>query len=148
MSLFGKPTWKQIIKKAASDVEFSNSAEVSLIESTEKALGIQLPQVLRELLLESDGVKANYGSEIIWSVTKIQQQNLLFRSDADFKKLYMPFDHLLFFGGDSGGDQFAFAIHADGKIHKHDIFRWKHESDERVWLANSLQVLFERKAFK
>ena len=148
MSLFGKPSWKQMIKKAASDAEFVNPAEAKQFESIEKLLGVQLPQVLRELLLESDGVKANYGAEIIWSGAEIQQQNQLFRSDKDFKQLYMPFDHLLFFGSDGGGDQFAFAIHADNQIHKHDIFRWKHETDERIWLANSLQIMFDRKAFK
>jgi hypothetical protein len=60
----------------------------------------------------------------------------------------MPFDHLLFFGAGAGGDRFAFAIHADGKIHKHDIFRWNHETDERVWIANSLETFFERRTFK
>ena len=75
--------------------------------------------------MESDGISAHYGAGIVWPASEIQQQNQTFRTDADFSRLYMPFDHLLFFGADGGGDQFAFAIHADGQIHKNDIFRWK-----------------------
>jgi hypothetical protein len=147
MPLFNTPNWKRLVKKAASDAEFASPASPSQLVTVEQALGIQLPSDLRELLLECDGVIAHY-SGIVWSSSEIQKQNLMFRADKDFKELYMPFNHLLFFGGDCGGDQFAFAIHADGQIHKHAIFRWKHETDERVWAANSLQIFFERKAFK
>ena len=148
MSSFSTPTWKQLAKKSASDATFASPASENQLVAVEQALNIQLPQALRELLLESDGITANYGSGIIWPSSQIQQRNLQFRNDVAFKELYMPFNHLLFFGEDGGGDQFAFAIHADGQIHKHDIFRWKHETDERVWAANSLQIFFERKAFK
>ena len=142
------PSWTRLIKKAASDAEFAGPASDSQLASVEQALGVQLPEDLRELLLESDGVKAHYGAGVVWSASEIQKQNQTFRADEDFKELYMPFDNLLFFGADGGGDQFAFAVHGDGRIHKRDIFRWKHESDERVWLANCLEALFERRAFK
>jgi hypothetical protein len=59
--------------------------------------------------------------------------------------LYMPFDHLLFFGDYGGGDQFAFPIHADGEIHKLDIFRWDHETDARSWYAGGLEQFFEHR---
>jgi len=129
-------SWKRLVEKVASDAEFAGPASDSQLDSVEQALGTQLPQDLRELLLEFDGVKAHYGAGVVWPASEIQKQNQMFRTDVDFKELYMPFDHLLFFGADGGGDQFAFAVHADGKIHKSDVFRWKHESDERVWLAN------------
>jgi len=137
-----------LVKKASSDAEFASPASESQLAAVEQSLAIQLPSDLRELLLEFDGVTAHYGSGLVWSASKILEQNQMFRTNEAFKELYMPFDHLLFFGADGGGDQFAFAIHADGQIHKRDIFRWKHESDERIWLANRLEVLFERKAFK
>jgi hypothetical protein len=142
------PSWKRLVKKAASDAEFAVPAADSQLASLERTLGTQLPPDLRELLLESDGVKAHYGAGVVWPASEIQKQNQMFRTDEDFKKLYMPFDNLLFFGGDGGGDQFAFPIHGDGQVHKRDIFRWKHESDERVWLANCLELFFERRAFK
>jgi len=142
------PSWKRLVKKVASEAEFASPAPESQLADVEQALGIQLPQDLRELLLECDGLTAHYGAGVVWPASEIQKQNQMFRTDEGFKELYMPFDHLLFFGADGGGDRFAFPIHADGQIHKRDIFRWKHESDERVWLANCLEVFFERKAFK
>ena len=87
---------------------------------------------------EADGVKADHGADVIWPISKIESENLAFRSNPDFRELYMPFDHLLFFADDGGGDQFAFAIHADGQVHKSDVFRWEHESDGRVWFATGL----------
>ena len=60
----------------------------------------------------------------------------------------MPFDDLLFFADDGGGDQFAFAIHADGQIHKPDVFRWEHESDGRVWFATGLSDYVSRRLSK
>lgn len=141
-------TWKPLIKKAASDAEFNEPASEQQLAAVEQALGVQLPQDLRELLLDSDGVRANYGAEVIWSSLEIQRQNKTYRSEMDFKELYMPFDHLLFFGEDGGGDLFAYAIQADGRIHNRDIFRWNHESDERLWSANCLEIFFDRKAFE
>ena len=37
---------------------------------------------------------------------------LIFRANADFAELYMPFDALLFFADAGNGDQFAYAIQA------------------------------------
>jgi cell wall assembly regulator SMI1 len=90
------PSWKKLVKKAASDAEFAGPASDSQLAAVEQALGIQLPQDLRELLLEFDGVTANYGAGVVWSASEIQKQNQMFRSDEGFKELYMPFDHLLF----------------------------------------------------
>jgi hypothetical protein len=148
MSPSSTPNWKQLIERAASDAEFASPASAGQLTAIEQSLGVQLPPALRELLLESDGVRAHYGAGVIWPSSMIQQQNLLFRTNEDFKPLYMPFDNLLFFGNDGGGDHFAYVIHADRQIHKDDIFRWKHESDSRVWLVNNLEIFFERKAFK
>lgn len=88
-------------------------------------------------------MKAHY-SEMIWPAAEIERRNREFRANPDFRSLYMPFDHLLFFGDDGGGDQFAFAIDADGEIRKLDVFRWEHESDSRSWFAGRLEQFFER----
>ncbi len=65
------------------------------------------------------------------------------RMTVAFKELYMPFDHLVFFGEDGGGDLFAFAVHADGRNHKDDIYRWDHETDGRSWYAACLEQFLE-----
>jgi hypothetical protein len=148
MPLINAPSWKRVVKKAASDAEFREPASDEQLASLERALGVQLPQDLRELLLEFDGVTAHYGAGVIWPSSEIQRQNQSFRTEADFKELFMPFDHLLLFGEDGGGDLFAYAIQADGRIHRRDIFRWNHESDERLWSANCLEIFFERRAFE
>jgi hypothetical protein len=138
------PSWKQFIASLASDAEFSPPAPESQLVAVEQALGVRLQDFPRELLLEADGVTANWGCQIIWSAAELQSRNQEFRTYAGFRELYMPFDHLLFFGEDGGGDQFAFPIHADGRIHKFDVFRWDHESDARVWFASSMKDYLEK----
>jgi len=148
MPPFNAPSWKQLIKGYARDAEFGQPASESQLAAVEQAIKIRLPDTLRDFLLEADGVTADYGSGVIWSAADIQKNNQKFRTDAGFRSLYMPFDHLLFFGADGGGDRFAFAIHADGQIHKHDVFRWEHENDSRSWFAGGLERFFETRLKK
>ena len=129
---------KDRIVSLAADANFGVRADPKRLASAEAKLEIVLPGELRAFLDEADGVRADHDADVIWSIAQIESENLAFRSNPDFRDLYMPFDHLLFFADDGGGDQFAFAIHADGQIHKNDIFRWDHESDSRVWFAAGL----------
>lgn len=137
--------WKQLLLAAAPDANFSAPATEDIFASAEQRLGVALPEELRELLLEFDGATADYGAGVVWSSSKICQSNLEFRQNEGFRNLYMPFDNLLFFGEDGGGDQFAFAIQMDGEIHKSDIFRWEHETDSRSWFADHLRQFFGRR---
>ncbi|MFI7012147.1 SMI1/KNR4 family protein [Streptomyces sp. NPDC050145] len=100
----------------------------------EEQLGQQLPSALRELLLETDGIEDDYGTEYVWSAKRILEDNASFRSQADFRDLYMPFDALMFFGDNGGGDQFAFVRTPE----RDDVFVWDHETDSRTWVAPSL----------
>ncbi|MDH6130500.1 SMI1/KNR4 family protein [Kitasatospora sp. GP82] len=70
--------------------------------------GGELPAGLRQLLLESNGIIGQTSVDTVWAIEQIVEQNLYFRSDGSFARLYMPFDALLFFGDNGGGDQFAF----------------------------------------
>ena len=79
----------------------------------------------------------------MWSASQIERENRQFRTYPDFRALYMPFDALLFFADDGAGDQFAFAIHADGRVHKNDVYRWDHETDARSWFAGRLEQYLE-----
>lgn len=139
---------RKTIESCANDAEFGKAASEKQLAKVEQALGISLPDSLRQFLLHADGVTADYGSGLIWSAVEILKRNQEFRSLADFRALYMPFDHLLFFGDDGGGDQFAFAIHADGEIHKRDVFRWEHETDARSWFAGGLEQFVESRLEK
>jgi len=134
-----------VVTIAASDAIFSLPVNQTALESTERKLNLSLPFHLREILLECGSVTADCSSGVIWSISDILVRNLEFRSMDAFRELYMPFNHLLFFGDDGGGDQFAFPIHADGKIHKPDIYRWEHETDSRSWFASDRKQYFERR---
>lgn len=54
---------------------------------------------------------------------------------TDLAELYLPFDGLLFFGDNGGGDQFAFVL----RDNRRDIFVWDHETDSRYWVAGHLE---------
>jgi hypothetical protein len=140
-----EPRWKKYFASLQSDCQFAPPASESQLIDVEQALGCGLPMLLREFLLEADGAGVSrYNFPIIWSSAEIQKQNQEFRTYAGFRELYMPFDHLLFFAADGGGDQFAYAIQADGKIHAHEVFRWEHETDARSWYASSLWQFLEK----
>ncbi|MFF2075044.1 SMI1/KNR4 family protein [Kitasatospora sp. NPDC058162] len=108
---------------------------MAALDEAERRLGFGLPGELRGLLLESDGIVGHTAVDSVWAVEQIVEQNLLFRSDPSFAQLYMPFDALLFFGDNGGGDQFAFVR----TPRRPDIFVWEHESDSRRWVARDLK---------
>jgi hypothetical protein len=133
--------WRERILALCPSAEFGSPCSGAELAATEAALGRSLPGALRELLLESDGVRGEHGLGLIWSADRIRTDNLLFRTDATFREIYMPFDSLLFFGDAGNGDQFAFPIVGEGI--KADVFAWNHEDDSRRWSAPSLDVYLE-----
>lgn len=64
--------------------------------------------------------------------------NLEFHTIAAFKELYMPFDCLLFFGDNGGGDQFAYGITSTG-VNELYIYMWDHETDGRPCFSCSIE---------
>ncbi|SEG92230.1 SMI1 / KNR4 family (SUKH-1) [Actinacidiphila yanglinensis] len=107
---------------------------MAALADAEHRLGRELPGALRQLLLECDGMIGHSAVDTVWPVEQIVEQNLLFRTDSSFAQLYMPFDALLFFGDNGGGDQFAFVQTPQ----RPDIFVWEHETDSRRWVAGDL----------
>lgn len=134
--------WKELISNLTEHAEFAPPVSDERLATTESALDIKLPDDLKNLLRESNGVVGEYGLGLIWDIDRIETDNLQFRNNSDFKQLYMPFDHLLFFGDAGNGDQFAYPIHA-GMIRRPDVFAWDHEDDTRKWVASSLQQYLE-----
>src|SRR5258708_11819870 len=134
--------WRELIQRLTSDCEFAPPASPSQIAGAEIALGVTLPDELRGLLSESNGVAGEYGLGLVWPVERIEADNLAFRSNVTFRNLYMPFDHLLFFGDAGNGDQFAYAVLAS-EVRRADVFAWNHEDDSRTWVAPSLEKYLE-----
>lgn len=139
------PSWKSLCSGLASDCAFRRPATEQQIVAVRTDLGIEVPASLDELLRETDGLVADYGSGVVWSASDIAARNRELRSGEGFRRLYMSFESLLFFGDDGGGDRYAFVIQADGQIHKRDIFRWDHESDSRSWFAGRLEQYLQKR---
>ncbi|WP_405762071.1 SMI1/KNR4 family protein [Streptomyces sp. NBC_01420] len=127
--------WREIAPEFPS-VGLTDPADEMFLASIERQLGQAVPQSLRELLLESDGITDDYGTDIVWSSEKILSENEGFRQNMQFRELYQSFDALMFFGDNGGGDQFAFVRDParDG-----DVFVWDHETDSRTWVSASLE---------
>jgi hypothetical protein len=136
--------WKELIQQFTSECEFSEPVSPGQIIAADSSLGVEMPADLRELLCETNGVQGEYGLGLVWKLDRIVQDNLMFRHNANFRDLYMPFDHLYFFADAGNGDQFAFPIQADGLIHRLDVFVWNHEDDSRSWVASSLKDYLDR----
>lgn len=132
--------WRETVSQVFSEAKFSDPAQESDLAEAERRLGRALPPELRKLLLETDGVIGHTSVDTVWPIDQIIEQNLSFRSDASFALLYMPFDPLLFFGDNGGGDQFAFVQSPQ----RPDIFVWEHETDSRRWVAGHLKDYLER----
>ncbi|MFE0087493.1 SMI1/KNR4 family protein [Streptomyces sp. NPDC058991] len=132
--------WKEAAAEALPDVEFRAAVDATALAEAERRLGRSLPSQLTALLMETDGMVGEYGTDVVWSLDRIVEQNLLFWSPNTFPGLYMPFDPLLFFGDNSGGDQFAFVLVPE----RPDIFVWDHETDSRLWAAGELADYLQR----
>lgn len=126
--------WREAAGEAFPEAGFRSPAQVTALAEAERRLGRGLPSELRQLLLESDGIIGRTAVDTVWPLETVVERNLLLRSDASFAQLYMPFDALLFFGDNGGGDQFAFVQTPE----RPDIFVWEHEDDSRRWVARDL----------
>lgn len=138
-------SWMSLIAIAVADAQFQPPAQAGAFAEVEAGLGFSLPDELKGFLLETNGLIADFGADVVWSLSEILRRNVEMRGAEGFKRLYMPFDNLLFFGDDGDGDLFAFPVQADGCINQPDIFRWDHETDGRVWFAPGLRRFFDRR---
>ncbi|MET9307314.1 SMI1/KNR4 family protein [Streptomyces cellulosae] len=100
----------------------------------------RLPGSLADVLRENGGVVDAYGTDVVWPLARIVEENLLFWSGEAFAGLRMPFDPLLFFGDNGGGDQFALVVRPE----RNDVFVWEHETDSRVWVAGTIDEYLRR----
>ncbi|MET9834605.1 SMI1/KNR4 family protein [Streptomyces sp. NPDC006385] len=126
--------WRELALEF-SNVELHPPASEDALSLIEERLGQIIPLSLRSLLEETDGINAEYGTEVVWPAERILAENISLRSNEQFKDLYMPFDSLLFFGDNGGGDQFAFVRTPE----REDVFVWDHETDSRSWVSPSLE---------
>jgi hypothetical protein len=117
---------------------FRPPATPQAIEVCAAMLDRPLPDELRDLLAETNGVEGEYGLEVVWGAERIAEDNARFRASADFAALYMPFDGLLFFSDAGNGDQFALALSGN-----QEVYVWNHEDDSRIWVAPTVMRFLE-----
>lgn len=124
-----------LIKQIArwGEATFHPPAQAEALSAMEAALGHPLPNDLGQVLSESDGIDGEYGLGLLWSIDRIQRDNIEFRTNRDFRELYMPFDGLVFFADAGNGDQFALSLSGNG-----EVYVWNHEDDSRTWIAPSV----------
>jgi len=135
--------WPRLVRGLTKEATFGPPAELSAIRAAEDAVGASLPDDLRDLLLQTNGITGEWGLGLVWSAERIAADNARFRCLPAFRELYMPFEPLLFFADAGNGDQFAFRV-LDGVVYYPDVYVWDHESDSRVWCANDLQTYLAR----
>ena len=114
-------------------VTFRSPATAEAIGSAESALGAPLPEELRELLRETDGIDGEHGLGLLWPAARIGEDNARLRSDPIFGEHYLPFDGLVFFSDAGNGDQFAISMRGP-----QDVYVWNHEDDSRTWVASTV----------
>ncbi|MDT0469071.1 SMI1/KNR4 family protein [Streptomyces gibsoniae] len=131
---------KEAAAEALPEVEFRAPVDATAPAEAERRLGRGLPAQLTALLRETNGMVGECGTDVVWSLDRIVEQKLLFWTSDTFPGPYMPFDPLLFFGDNGGGEQFAFVLTPE----RPDVFVWDHESDSRLWAARELEDYLHR----
>ena len=134
--------WKEYIQSATTGYHFAKPASKTKIRQIKEKLHVDLSSDLLGLLSETNGVFDKFDCPLVWSTNQIIKDNLFFRTFNDYKDIYMPFDHLLFFSDAGNGDLFGFAV-LNGSIQRDDVFVWDHETDSRKWVASSLKDFIE-----
>ncbi|MGA5081521.1 SMI1/KNR4 family protein [Streptomyces griseoincarnatus] len=131
---------REIFAGVPGEAELRVPLDGAALGAAERRLGRAVPAQLGALLRETDGVADAYGTDVVWPLAHIVEQNLLFWSGETFAGLYMPFDSLLFFGDNGGGDQFALVVAPE----RDDVFVWDHETDSRMWVAGGIDEYLRR----
>jgi hypothetical protein len=114
------------------EASFRPPASAEAIQRCEASLGGPLPDELRRILLETNGIESD-GLDLLFTAERIGDENAAYRGDSDFAELYMPFDGLVLFSEAGDGDQFAMSLSGN-----QEVFRWDHEDDSRIWVAPTI----------
>lgn len=146
--------WREFIQNFTSSCYFWEPASLSEVAEVEQALGVTLPEDLRNLLQETNGaavgmafiVGAEYpGHEshycsLVWSTGDMLKENLQFRAfDEDNPYIFAPLKPLLFFASLPNGDPVAFRV-VDEHVINSTVIAMSHENYATRWeVAASLR---------
>ncbi|MGQ0466395.1 MAG: SMI1/KNR4 family protein [Sporichthyaceae bacterium] len=126
--------WTAWLRAIGDDgaVVLSEPASPEVLAEIEARLGVPLPEDLRTLLAETDGLVDDAGAEPVWPVERIGEENQarlgpVADADAD-----------LTFFGDTGTED-LFAYRPDGT----DIYLWSAADGRTRWVASDLRSLLD-----
>lgn len=134
--------WLELIHSLDSTAKYASGASNIQLSELQATLDVVVPEDLRALLSESNGIQDHYGFCIIWSVNEIIRYNQEMRTFPHYSQHYKPFTDLLFFADAGNGDRFAFPV-LQGEAQSSPVFAWNHENDERKERACSLRSYLE-----
>ena len=148
--------WRELISALTANIrpigdlepgpEFFPGATPDQLNTVERILRLPLPEQLRALLAESNGVLVCFGQHFIWNTDELLQYNQPPWITSDYwwhSRTGKEIQHLLFFG-DAGVDgvQFGFPITADGTVIER-VVAWYPIGREQVRKASSLKDYVE-----
>jgi hypothetical protein len=108
----------------AGKPEFNPAASAASIVAAEAALNAALPESLRSLLLETNGVMdmmAIDGGDwfesmwLLWKIEEIEGQNRFYRAASEERTYERDFSSLVFFAG-AGTDGILFAFPVEDRV--------------------------------
>jgi hypothetical protein len=146
--------WRDLFTALAEDTdytyEFAPPATYFELDRLEQIFAAKLPDVLRRLLLESNGVRQilHYKEErvpigqIIWNAETIQRNNRKMRTDLAYRDFYLPFDDLLFFASPAT-EGVRFALQISDKHATETVIAWSPSDDSRTEKATSIKAFIE-----
>ena len=134
--------WRELLLDLDASCRFTPAASRSALADARNKLGCRLPKELADLWRETDGVEDRYANYVVAPVEIATAWNVDFRTRRRFRTLYMPFDHLLFFGAIGNGNLAAYRV-LNGLVRDRDVYVWDHENDSRMWVAPNLERFFE-----
>ncbi len=133
--------WSTFFQTNWHDCKMREPAVASVIERCESELSVTFPLPLLQLLRESDGIVGPRGEFLIFPVEEIIDCNVDMWLNQEYEGIYLPFESLLFFGSDEADNLFAYPILGD-RPDKSKIFRWRRDTDSRMFYANGLEQFF------
>ena len=124
-------------------IRLADPVDELALARAEHQLGLTLPEDLRSLLAETDGIADASDVELVWAAERIAEENLGLRRDHETPAVPRGGGDLLFFGDTGTEDLFAYRITADGSVSGPDVYLWNYQLATARWIASDLQALLD-----
>lgn len=135
--------WIELIRGLSPEHKFGPPASESAILVIEERLGVRFHPDLRSFYLECNGADDGLPGALVWPLETMLEENLFWRTNEDYRGMYMPFDNVVIFGSPGTGARFILGVTGTKKM-RHDIYLWNNYEDSRSWCAPDLKTYLER----